>query len=58
MRTLIREAAKSTPERPLWWWRAYDRFDREIGFGMTDSEAEAREQAEAAVARPGRVRHD
>ncbi len=49
MKIIIRESEKSTPEAPLWVWRIFSGGNREIGFGISPSEEEARERAERAV---------
>lgn len=48
MKAIIRESAKSTPERPLWTWRLWD-SGRDVDFGITTSESEAWAQSQLAL---------
>ena len=48
MRTEIRAGAKSTPEHPAWVWRVWHN-SREVAFGISPTEEDAREQAQTAV---------
>ena len=53
MRIEVREANKSTPERPLWVWNVYW-GNRQVGAGFSSTEEEAIKQAKLAASRAPR----